>query len=126
MPETQVRPEVVVLICDADIKRKRETNTWHHRDGRPFTKEERALVGSATPAEFEEIVEQYKRYREYQRTMDEAPKALQRFLAPFMEQLTEKNLGNAHELMNEDERTEFDRLLRLASEPVRSFAPYTF
>ncbi|NSC23050.1 hypothetical protein FM076_18555 [Streptomyces albus subsp. chlorinus] len=55
--------------------------------------------------------------------MDEAPKALEDFLAPFMERLTEKTLGNAVELMNEDERTEFDRLLGLASEPVRSFTP---
>ncbi|GHE32485.1 hypothetical protein GCM10018771_10500 [Streptomyces cellulosae] len=126
MPETQARPEIVVLLCDADIKRKRETNTWNHRDGRPFSKEERALVLSATRVEFEEIQEQFKRYREYQRTMDEAPKALEDFLAPFMERLTEKTLGNAVELMNEDERTEFDRLLGLASEPVRSFTPYTF
>ncbi|WP_250401364.1 hypothetical protein [Streptomyces cellostaticus] len=126
MPTSQARPEIVVLLCDADIKRKRETNTWNHLDGRPFSKEEQALVLSATRVEFEEIQEQFKRYREYQRAMDEAPKALQRFLAPFMEQLTQKNLGNAVELMNEDERNEFDRLLGLATKPVRSFAPYTF
>jgi aminopeptidase N len=125
MPTTQARPEIVVLLCDADIKRKRETNTWNHLDGRPFSKEEQALVLSATRVEFEEIREQFERYREYRRSMDEAPEALQRFLAPFMEQLTRKTLGNAVELMNEGERAEFDRLLRLASEPVRSFTPYT-
>ncbi|WP_258177257.1 hypothetical protein [Streptomyces solincola] len=58
--------------------------------------------------------------------MEEAPEALQHFLAPFMEQLTEKTLGNAVQLMNEDDRTEFDRLLRLVADPVRPFAPYAF
>ncbi|GGW17865.1 hypothetical protein GCM10018980_31340 [Streptomyces capoamus] len=126
MPTTQARPEIVVLLCDADIKRKRETNTWNHLDGRPFSKEERDLVLSATRVEFEEIKEQFKRYREYRRTVDEAPDALERFLAPFMERLAEKKLGNAVELMNEDERAELDHLLGLIVEPVRPFAPYTF
>ncbi|MEU9982618.1 MULTISPECIES: hypothetical protein [unclassified Streptomyces] len=126
MPKTTARPNIVVLLCDADIKRWRETKRWIHRDGRPFSKEEQALVLSATRVEFEEIQEQFKRYREYRRTMDETPETLQRFLAPFMEQLTEKNLGNAVKLMNEDERAEFDRLLGLTIEPVRSFAPYAF
>jgi hypothetical protein len=126
MPTSQARPEIVVLLCDADIKRKRETNTWNHLDGRPFSKEERALVLSATRVEFEEIQEQFKRYREYRRTMDEAPDALERFLVPFMERLAEKKLGNAVELMNEEERAELDHLLGLIVEPVRPFAPYAF
>ncbi|MFI1282616.1 hypothetical protein ACH4U5_17995 [Streptomyces sp. NPDC020858] len=63
---------------------------------------------------------------EYKRTLEEAPEALQRFLAPFMEQLTTKNLGNTVELMTEDERAELERLLGLMIEPPRSFAPYSF
>ncbi|AEW95264.1 MULTISPECIES: hypothetical protein [Streptomycetaceae] len=126
MPKTQARPNVVRLLCDADYELRRETRTWVHRDGRPFSKEEQALVSSATRAEFEEIQEQFTRYREYRRMVDDAPEALRRFLAPFMAQLTEKDLGNAHELMNEDERTEFDRLLKLTMAPFRSFAPYAF
>ncbi|MFV0134590.1 hypothetical protein ACLGIH_15350 [Streptomyces sp. HMX87] len=126
MPKTQARPEIVVLLCDANFKRWRDTKTWSHRDGRPFSKEEQALAFRATRVELEEIQEQFARYREYRRTMDEAPEALQRFLAPFMEQLTEKKLGSAVQLMNEDERAEFDRLLGLIVVPVRSFAPYAF
>ncbi|WP_374775003.1 hypothetical protein OG756_20910 [Streptomyces sp. NBC_01310] len=63
---------------------------------------------------------------EYKRTLEEAPEALQRFLALFMEQLTRKTLGNAVELMTEDERAELERLLGLMIEPPRSFAPYSF
>ncbi|MFC9293051.1 hypothetical protein ACFTWH_01035 [Streptomyces sp. NPDC057011] len=55
-----------------------------------------------------------------------APEALQQFLAPFMEQLTTKNLGNAVELMTEGERVEFERLLGLMIEPPRRFTAYTF
>ncbi|MFD8391877.1 hypothetical protein ACFV2N_22430 [Streptomyces sp. NPDC059680] len=43
-----------------------------------------------------------------------------------MERLAEKKLGNAVELMNEDERAELDHLLGLIVEPVRPFASYTF
>lgn len=69
---------------------------------------------------------QHTRYMEYKRTLEEAPEALQRFLALFMEQLTRKTLGNAVELMTEDERAELERLLGLMIEPPRSFAPYSF
>ncbi|ORT54732.1 hypothetical protein [Streptomyces sp. CB03238] len=126
MPTTTARPEIVALLCDADFKRWRDTKTWTHRDGRPFSKEEQALIFRATRVELEEVSEQITRYREYLRTMDEAPEALQRFLAPFMEQLTKKNLGNAVQLMSKEERAEFDRLLGLTIEPVRPFTPYTF
>ncbi|MEV7712231.1 hypothetical protein [Streptomyces sp. NPDC088270] len=128
MPKTEIRPrrDIVALLCDADSKRRRDTNTWAHRDGRPFSKEEQALVFRATRVELEEVREQLARYREYRRTTEEAPEAFQRFLAPFMEQLTKKNLGNAVQLMSEDDRTEFDRLLRLVIDPVHPFAPYAF
>ncbi|WP_175647519.1 hypothetical protein [Streptomyces cyaneochromogenes] len=66
------------------------------------------------------------RYQEYMRTVEEAPEALQLFLAPFMEQLTQTTLGNAVQLMTEDERAEFDRLLGLMIQAVRPFAPFTF
>ncbi|EST38916.1 hypothetical protein N566_05010 [Streptomycetaceae bacterium MP113-05] len=51
---------------------------------------------------------------------------MQRFLAPYMDQLTDKNLGNAHQLMNDEARAEFDRLLGRLMEPVRPFTPYMF
>lgn len=126
MPKTDIRPDIVTLLCDTDFKRRPDTNTYSHRDGRPFSKEEQALAFTATRVELEEVREQIARYREYQRAKAEAPEALQRFLAPFMEQLTQKNLGNAVQLMSEDEQTELDRLLGLMFDPVRPFTPYTF
>ncbi|MGW6688543.1 hypothetical protein [Streptomyces sp. NPDC054961] len=43
-----------------------------------------------------------------------------------MEQLTSKTLGNAVELMSEDERAELERLLGLMTEAPLPFTAYTF
>ncbi|MFD5766200.1 hypothetical protein ACFWIN_10315 [Streptomyces sp. NPDC127049] len=87
---------------------------------------ERETIFKATRADLEELKSQHSRYLEYLQKYEEAPEAVLCFLAPFMERLDEKNLGNAHALMTEGERAEFDRLLRLMSEPARPFTPYTF
>ncbi|MFI8386100.1 hypothetical protein [Streptomyces sp. NPDC085540] len=126
MPEPEIRPHIVALLCDSHLKYRRDTNTWPHRDGRPFTMEEQATAFSATRAEFDEFAAQHTRYMEYLRMKTEAPEALQRFLAPFMDQLTTKTLGNAVELMDKDDRAELDRLLTVETEPARRFTPYTF
>ncbi|GHJ90762.1 hypothetical protein SNE510_02810 [Streptomyces sp. NE5-10] len=126
MPPSEACPEIVALLCDANFQHFRETGAWSHRDGRPFTPEEREAVFKATRADLEELKSQHSRYLKYLQKYEEAPEAIQRFLAPFMEQLDEKNLGNAHALMTEGERAEFDRLLRPMVEPARPFTPYTF
>ncbi|MGA4866844.1 hypothetical protein ACPB9J_29815 [Streptomyces lavendulocolor] len=126
MPPSEARPEIVALLCDANLQHFRETGSWSHRDGRPFTQEERALVFQATRADLEELKTQHSHYMKYLHKRKEAPEAIQRFLAPFMEQLDEKNLGNAHALMTGDERAECDRLLKLMIEPALPFTPYTF
>ncbi|MFD7546283.1 hypothetical protein [Streptomyces sp. NPDC059816] len=126
MAQTEARPKIVALLCDTNFTYRRDTSTWSHRDGRPFTAEEQTLASLATRADLEEVKTQHTRYMEYVRTKEEAPDALQQFLAPFMERLDKRNLGNARELMTEDERASLDHLLRLAIEPVRPFTPYTF
>ncbi|MGW5394899.1 hypothetical protein [Streptomyces sp. NPDC003952] len=126
MPENAIRPHVIALLCDSDFRYRHDTKTWSHVDGRPFTKEEQSTALDATRYEFEEFAAQHTRYMEYLRTLEEAPETLQQFLAPFMEQLPTKTLGNAVEYMSEDERAELDRLLGFIIEHPRPFAPYTF
>lgn len=126
MDKPEFNPWIFALLCDSNFKRRDDTRTWSHRDGRPFSKEEQTLVGRATIAEFEEFSAQHDRYMKYAETVVDAPEVLHRFLAPFMEQLTKKNLGNAVELMSKDELAEFNRLLALVDEPIRPFTPYTF
>ncbi|MGF3136929.1 hypothetical protein [Streptomyces diastaticus] len=126
MPRTDIRPHIVALLCDADFKRRSDTNTWSHRDGRPFSEEEQATAFQATRAEFEEFHAQHERYMVCLRKSEEAPDALELFLAPFFERLAEKTLGDAVEIMTKNERAELDRLLKSTDEPARRFAPYTF
>lgn len=126
MPNTQARPEIVVLLCDTDVERRLETGKWYHVDGRPFSKDEQSLIRKVTRDDFAEARTEHKRYEDYRRTMDQAPDALDQFLAPFWERLGVKRLGNAVELMNEDERAELDRLLGLIVDPIRPFTPYAF
>lgn len=120
------RPDIIALLADADFKYRADTSTWSHRDGRPFSKEEQARVLTATRDEFFDFEAQFGRFMKYQQECADAPDALQRFLAPFMQQLTVKNLGNAHEIMSEVDRAEFNRLLGLVAGPKRCFTANTF
>jgi hypothetical protein len=43
-----VRPEVVALLTDFDVKSDGAGQRFVHRDGRPFTAEETALIESTT------------------------------------------------------------------------------
>ncbi|MEW2163593.1 hypothetical protein AB0912_11420 [Streptomyces sp. NPDC007084] len=126
MPETEPRFHVVVLLCDTDFTYRSDTNTWSHANGQPFTKEEQTIVGTATRAELQEVRAQIARYREYLRTKGAASEALQQFLAPFMDRLIRKTLGDAVKIMTEDDRVELDRLLGAVADPLRPFAPYAF
>ncbi|MCQ9177535.1 hypothetical protein KMT30_00390 [Streptomyces sp. IBSBF 2953] len=69
---------------------------------------------------------QVDRYHQYLQTWLEAPEELDRFLAPFLDQLDEKSFGNAIGIMNENERLKLQQLVNAATEPVRPFTPYTF
>nr|WP_236070951.1 hypothetical protein [Streptomyces polyasparticus] len=113
-------------MCDADFKKRMDTGTWSHRDGRPFSREEQDVVFTTTLVELEEVEEQLIRYRAYVQTKADAPDALNSFLAPFWDQLREKTLGNAVTLMTKDEVAEFNRLLAAVDEPIRPFTPYAF
>ncbi|MEV6854188.1 hypothetical protein AB0M89_10340 [Streptomyces microflavus] len=126
MTATSSRPDIIALLADADFKYRADTNTWSHRDGRPFSKEEQAHVLTATRSEFLDFDAQFKRFVKHRQAWADASEALQRFLAPFMQQLTVKNLGNAHELMSEEDRTEFNRLLGLVATPPRPFTANTY
>jgi hypothetical protein len=46
-----VRPEVVALLTDFDVKRDGTGQRFAHRDGRPFSAEETELIESTTDEE---------------------------------------------------------------------------
>ncbi|MFI9580420.1 hypothetical protein ACIHCQ_00875 [Streptomyces sp. NPDC052236] len=97
MANPDINPYVFALLYDSDFKRRDDTGTWSHLDGRPFSKEEQALAFRATLAEFEELSAQFTRYRNY-----------------------------TQGLTSKDEQAEFDRPFALADERVRPFTANTF
>ncbi|NEA72736.1 hypothetical protein [Streptomyces sp. SID13588] len=50
MPATTPRPHIMALLFDLDFDHP--GRTFHHLDGRPFTKEELAVANEATLEEF--------------------------------------------------------------------------
>ncbi|MET7489730.1 hypothetical protein [Streptomyces sp. NPDC005538] len=114
------------MLFDTDFKQRSDTNTWSHRDGSPFTQEEQDAVFAATRDELEEVSDQITRYRAYRQSKEEAPEALHRFLAPFLDQLVQDHLHKIIESMTEDELTELDRLLGAVDDPILPFTPNTF
>ncbi|WP_241662358.1 MULTISPECIES: hypothetical protein [unclassified Streptomyces] len=126
IPRIEPRRHVVAQLVGAYFQYHFGTTAWHHHDGGPYTEKEQAAALAPTTAEVEEAQEQIDRYHAYLQTWLEAPEALDRFLAPFMEQLDEKSLGNAIDIMNMDEQVELQRLINAAAEPVRPFTPYAF
>jgi hypothetical protein len=125
-PLIEPRRHVVPQLCGAYFKYHFGTKTWFLHDGGPFTKAEQAAALAPTTDEVEEANEQIDRYHEYLQTWLEAPKVLDRFLAPFLDQLDEGSFGNAIDIMNKNERLKLQRLVNAAAEPVRPFTPYTF
>lgn len=55
MTTSALRFDIIALLCDADFRCRSDTNTWTHRDSRPFSREEQAHVFEATRAELEEV-----------------------------------------------------------------------
>jgi hypothetical protein len=52
MPQPSIRPDVVVVFTDVDWDgHLDDPQRPYHRDGRPFTHAEHALLGTITPAE---------------------------------------------------------------------------
>ncbi|MFF9321664.1 hypothetical protein ACF1BP_35495 [Streptomyces sp. NPDC014735] len=124
IPDIAPRRHAIALLCAAYYKP--DSDTVFHHDETPFTPEEQAAVRSATHDEIEEAARQQDRYVEYVHAWLDAPDALDDFLAPFLDRLPEASVGNAVDIMNKDERAEFQRLLDAVTEPFRPFAPNTF
>ncbi|MEU8972572.1 hypothetical protein AB0D11_25415 [Streptomyces monashensis] len=126
IPLIEPRRHVVAQLSGAYFKYHFSTKTWFHHDGGPFTKAEQAAALAPTINEVKEANEQMGRYHAYLQTWLEAPEVLDRFLAPFLDQLDEKSFGNAIDIMNRNEQLELQRLVNAATEPVRPFTPYAF
>lgn len=53
MPAATPRPHVMALLFDTNFKRPTDSLVFRHLDGRPFTKEEQAVIRNATIEELQ-------------------------------------------------------------------------
>jgi hypothetical protein len=106
-----IRLDVVTLLCDADFRRRPDTNRWSHRDGQPFTKAEQALAFSATREEFMIAAGQINREVDYHREYEEAVEALPKLLLPYLAQVPDgSTVSDVLPLMSDEDRAEYLRL----------------
>jgi hypothetical protein len=68
------RPEVVALLTDFDVARDGADQRFVHRDGRAFTAEEIALIGTATEEDM----------RAAARQLATVPQRLTELIAPYI------------------------------------------
>jgi hypothetical protein len=124
LTQSNIRLDVVTLLCDADFPRRSDTGRWLHRDGRPFTKAEQSLAFSATREEFEMAAAQIKRESDYLREYEEAVEALPKLLLPYFDQLPHgATVTDVIPLMNAEDRTEYERLRDILAPDGWLYAP---
>lgn len=125
MPAKALRPHIIALLMDANFKRRPDTGTWSHLDGRPFTKEEQAAALDATRYEFEAAVEEFKRYAAAVRAQDDAVAELTDLLLHYFTKHPEAKVVDEliPHMTDEDLRT-FKRLSPIAAPGGGFFLPY--
>ncbi|MET9965417.1 hypothetical protein ABZZ80_05695 [Streptomyces sp. NPDC006356] len=116
MPDSSVRPEVVVLITKVDFSRRDDPTRPYHRDGRPFTPAEHALLVTCTPEERAAAKAQIRRAAEWQRELDEMQDAFVELLMKYFAELPKGfTVSDAVALMTDEDYAEFERLAEIVT-----------
>ncbi|MFB7472560.1 hypothetical protein [Kitasatospora sp. NPDC056184] len=124
MTQPSIRPNVIDLLCNADFSQYRSTNTLLHKDGRPFTTEERALADSATREELDACMTRHNREVAHARMTDDATQALVALLLRYFAKLPAGSVaGDAINAMSDHDRAEFDRLYAIVGDSDWLFIP---
>ncbi|MBZ3906772.1 hypothetical protein [Streptomyces griseiscabiei] len=116
MPHSSVRPEVVVLITDVDFDRRDDPTRPYHRDGRPFTAAERALLVSCTPAERAAAKAQMRLEADWQRELDAMQDAFVELLMKYFAKLPKDSVvSDAVAIMTDEDHAEYERLVKIVT-----------
>lgn len=125
MPETELRIEVIALLMDSDFKIRPDTNTWSHRDGRPFTRAEQATALQATHAELEATAALRARNTAAALEQGTAVEALTELLLSYFARHPEARMVmDVLPLMTEEDRAEYERLCAIAAPDGGIYLPY--
>jgi hypothetical protein len=121
---SNIRLDVVTLLCDTDFNRKPDTNRWSHLDGHPFTKAEQDLAFSCTREEFEMVAAQVQRDGSYRREYQGAVKALLKLLLPYLAVLPHAStVSDVIPLMSDEERSVYQMLSDIVAPDGNLYAP---
>lgn len=121
---SNIRLDVVTLLCDADFRRRPDAGRRSHRDGRAFTKAEQSLAFSATRKEFEVAAAQIKREGDYLSEYEDAVEALPKLLLPYLAQLgNDGTVADVLPLLSAEDRAEFERLRDILAPDGWLYAP---
>ena len=108
MPQPSIRPDVVVLFTDVDwYGHLDDPQRPYHRDGRPFTLTEHALLNSITPEEQAAGFAQLKREDDWQRELDEMKQTFVALLMKYFAELPEGSVvSDAVAIMTDEDLAE--------------------
>ncbi|MEH0625072.1 hypothetical protein [Streptomyces stelliscabiei] len=116
MPHSSVRPNVVVLITDVDFDRRDDPTRPYHRDGRPFTVAEHALLVTCTPEEIAAAKAQMRREAEWQRELDAMQDAFVELLMKYFAKLPKGSVvSDAIAVMTDEDYAEYERLVKIVT-----------
>ncbi|MEV7357315.1 hypothetical protein [Kitasatospora sp. NPDC091276] len=109
---TGVRPEVVTLLLDTNLRASLDSSTWTHHDGRSLTKQERALVRSCTPKEIGAARAQTQLELDFEQEREaDAPRAVRALMERYFGDIPDGTLiHDPASHMTEEDRIEYLRL----------------
>jgi hypothetical protein len=113
---SSVRPEVVLLITKVDFHHPDARTRPYHRDGRPFTRAEHALLATFTPEEATAAMAQIRLEAEWQRELDEMKDAFVDLLMKYFAKLPKGSVvDDAVAIMTDEDYVEFERLAEIVT-----------
>ncbi|EST29219.1 hypothetical protein [Streptomyces roseochromogenus] len=116
MPHSSVRPEVILLITKVDFSRRDDLTRPYHRDGRPFTHAEHALLITCTPEEVAAAKTQSRLEAEWQRELGAMQDAFFDLLMKYFAKLPKGSMvSDAVAIMTDEDYAEFERLAEIVT-----------
>ncbi|MEW1816612.1 MULTISPECIES: hypothetical protein [Streptomyces] len=115
MPSS-VRPEVVLLITKVDFNHPDARTRPYHRDGRPFTRAEHALLATFTQEEKTAAMAQIQLEAEWQRDLDEMKDDFVALLMKYFAKLPKGSVvSDAVAIMTDEDYAEFEHLAEIVT-----------
>ncbi|MHC6627485.1 hypothetical protein ACYTFC_15485 [Streptomyces globosus] len=117
MPQTSIRPDVVVLFTDVDwYGHLDDPQRPYHRDGRPFTRAEHLLLNTITPEEQAAGLAQLRREADWLRDVDAKRQVFIDLVLKYLAKLPEGSVvSDAVAIMTDQDYAEYERLLPIVT-----------